>query len=86
MLFVREGIPSELVSKQNSVTEGVFIDINLRKKKWSISCSYNPNRENHPKLCAKSSSYENFFIVGGFNVCVKEFCMSGIFSWALKIL
>ena len=45
MLFVREEIPSELLSeyKPNSSVENIFIDINLRSKKWLLSCSYNPN-------------------------------------------
>ena len=45
MLFVREEIPSKLLSeyKPNSSVENIFIDINLRSKKWLLSCSYNPN-------------------------------------------
>ena len=45
MLFVREEIPSKLLSeyKPNSSVENIFIEINLRSKKWLLSCSYNPN-------------------------------------------
>ena len=46
MLFVKENIPSKLLSVENSPTETFFVEINLRKKKWLLSCSYNPNREN----------------------------------------
>ena len=84
MLFVREYIPSKLLSVENSPTEAFFIEINLRKKKWLLSCSYNPSRENIENNCETlrksktySSSYENLIIVGDFNVCVDEIFMSG---------
>ena len=64
---------------------GFFVEINLKKKKWSFSCSYNTNRENienHLETLSKcldlcSSSYDNLIIVGDFNVYVDEICMSG---------
>ena len=31
---------------ENSPTEAFFVEINLRKKKWLLSCSYNPINEN----------------------------------------
>ena len=85
MVFVREGNPSKLLSVENSPTEAFFVEINLGKKKWLLSCSYNPNRENienHLETLSKSvalysSSYENLIINGDFNVCVEEICMSG---------
>ena len=46
LFFVREDIPSKLLSVENSPTEAFFVEINLRKKKWLLSCAYNPNREN----------------------------------------
>ena len=84
MLFVRDDIPSKLLSVENSPTEAFFVEINLRKKKWLRSCSYNPNRENienhletlSENLALYSSSYENLIIVGNCNVCVEEICMS----------
>ena len=33
MLFVRENIPSKLLSVENSPTEAFFVEINLKKKK-----------------------------------------------------
>ena len=47
MLFVREDIPSKLLSVEISPREAFFVGINLRKKKWLLSCSYNSNREAH---------------------------------------
>ena len=45
MLFVREEMPSKLLSeyKWSSSVENIFIEINLRSKKWVLSCFYNPN-------------------------------------------
>ena len=45
MLFDRQEVPSKLLSayKPNSSAENIFIEINLRSRKWFLSCSYNPN-------------------------------------------
>ena len=45
MLFVREEIPSKLLSeyKPNSSVENIFIEINLRSNKCFLSGTYNPN-------------------------------------------
>ena len=45
MLFVREDIPSKLLPNVNPSfnIENIFVEINLRSKKWLISGSYNPN-------------------------------------------
>ena len=84
MLFLREDIPSKLLSVENSPTDAFFNEINIRKRKWLFSCSYNLNRENtenHLETLSKnlalySSSYENLIIIGDFNVCVEEISMS----------
>ena len=45
LLYIREDIPSKLLSTERNLTEAFFVKINLRnKKKWLISCSYNPKR------------------------------------------
>ena len=43
MLFIRDNIPLRLLKPGNlpSNTEALFIEINLCKKKWLISCGYN---------------------------------------------
>ena len=46
MLYVREDIPSKLLLTDNQPIEGFYIEINLRKKKWLLCGSYNPNRNN----------------------------------------
>ena len=78
MLFVREEIPSKLLTacKQNSSVENIFIEINLRSKKWLLSCPYNPyltllnkHIQNMSRgLDVYSPKYDNFMILGDFNV------------------
>ena len=46
MLYVREDIPSKLLSIENRTSEGFYIEINLRKKKWLLCDTYNPHRNN----------------------------------------
>ena len=54
----------------------MFIEINIRKIKRLVSCSYNPHKadiKSHLKAIAKnldsqSSKYDNFIALGDFNV------------------
>ena len=43
MVFVREDIPSKVISKETLSIEGMFLELKFRKKKWLLSCSCNPN-------------------------------------------
>ena len=44
LLFIREDVPLKPLP-MNNVIEGFFVEINLRnKKKWILSCSYNPKK------------------------------------------
>ena len=88
LLFIREDIPSKLLPNVNpSSIENIFVEINLRLKKWLISGSYNPNVgliQNHTVNLTKnldfhSSKYENFIVTGDFNAEItnsylEEFC------------
>ena len=75
MLFVREDIPAILIFNEVSPIEGFYVEINLRKQKWLICCSYNTNKHNiskHIKAPSKSTElfsfdYENFLLMGDFN-------------------
>ena len=77
MLFFREDIPSKLWPNidLSGNLENIFVEINLRSKKWLISGSYNPNVshiQNHTVNLSKnldfySSKYENFIVIGDFN-------------------
>ena len=42
MVFVREDIPSWVLSLNKSI-ESLFIELNFHKKKWLHCCTYNPN-------------------------------------------
>ena len=42
-LYVREDIPSSLLKIDTSI-EALYVEINVRKKKWLIGCSYNPHK------------------------------------------
>ena len=60
MLYVREDIPSKHLGVEMSPTEGFYVEINLRKKKWLLFCSYNPNKNNiqfHLENQAKSLAF-----------------------------
>ena len=46
MLFVREDIPCKLLSLENKPMEGFYVEINLRKTKWLLCCSYIPSKSN----------------------------------------
>ena len=89
MLFVREQIPSKLLSgyKWSSSVENVFIEINLSSNKWLLPCSYNPNLtllNNHIQNISRgvdfhSSKYDNFIVLRYFNTetsnpTITEFC------------
>ena len=97
MVFVREDIPSKLISKETLDIEGIFIELNFRKKKWLLSCSYNPNKNtitDHPEILRRnldlySAHYENLIIIGDFNTdinqsCMKSFCESYTLSSLIK--
>ena len=44
MVFVRKDIPSRVLSLNKSI-ESLSIELNFRKKKWLLYCTYNPNRK-----------------------------------------
>ena len=73
---MKEDIPCKLLSLANESMEGFYVEINLRKTKWLLCCSYNPSRSNiafqlqqlNRNLALYSSCYESFMIIGDFNV------------------
>ena len=86
LLYVREDIPSTLLNTELLI-EGFCIEINIRKNKWLLICTYNPNKNlisNHLKEIAEkldnySSKYDNFILLGDLNSeptesAVRDFC------------
>ena len=79
MLYVREYLKAKLLSIDRT-TEGCFVELNLKLTKWLISYWYNPNRSNiysHLEYLSRnvdlySSKYDNYLLVGNFNVSVEE--------------
>ena len=77
LLYIREDIPSKPLPIERDLTlEAFFVEINLHsKKKWLISCSYNPKRAsiaNHLSALSKwtdiyASKYDNLIFIGDFN-------------------
>ena len=74
--YVRDDIPSKFIPMKNCTIESFFIELNLRKKKWILCCTYNPKRSfisgglnitgNNIDLLL--ANYENFFLIGDLNV------------------
>ena len=89
ILYVREDIPSKLISSSctNHGKEYFLVELNLRKQKWLIICNYNPHKtriKGHLECISKeidshSSKYDNFLLLGDFNSepteeAMKSFC------------
>ena len=90
LLFIREDIPCKYIKQitLNNSFEGFFVELNLRSKEWLLGTSYNHHKANIAfhlsnvsvaldKLCA---DYENFILLGDFNVEVKEKNISDFMS------
>ena len=86
LLYSREDRPSTLLNSDMSI-ERFSIEINIRKKKWFLVCTYNPNNSlisNHLKEIGQnldnySSKYDNFIILGDLNSeptesSIRNFC------------
>ena len=80
MFFVREGIPAKLIASETALVEGLYVEVKLKKQKWFISCSYNPNKSmicQHMEPLAKNmdmycSTYKNFIFLGDFNASMEH--------------
>ena len=80
MLYFRDDIPTNLIEVEKKPIEGFYVKKNLRSDKWLIDCSNNLHKNtigNHlralsEKLVIYSTSYDNFIILGDFNVEMKK--------------
>ena len=86
LLYIRDDIPSKLIESKMTI-EGLFVEINLRKKKWLLCCSYNPKKSlisNHLQeignnLDLLSSKFDNYLLMSAFNAepnepAISDFC------------
>ena len=70
MLFIRNDIPAKVVSTDDRSIESFYAELNFRKKKWLLNCSYNPKHnsiESHldslsNSIDSLSSKYDNFIL------------------------
>ena len=77
LLYVRDDIPSQLLTdyKIKDNLELFFVEVNIQKKKWLLSCSYNPHLNKCLDVYLKS--YDNILIMGDLNSEVSENCLDG---------
>ena len=78
----RNNITAKLLKSENLPSDiaAIFIEMNIKSKKWLLCCTYNPNKvliENHlrqpqKQLETTSERYEHFLIMGDFNADVSD--------------
>ena len=79
-VLLREYTPCSILNIKQLTIEALFVEINLRKRKWLFSFSYNPHKNlivTHLSgikvvLDVLSSKYENIIIIADFNLEPKE--------------
>ena len=89
LVYVGEDIPAKSIKVPyiSKETECLAIELNLRKMKWLITCSYNHHKDNISnhlvnlsKILDKNlSKYERILCVGDFNSEVTEVSMKNFF-------
>ena len=82
---MRQDIPARLLATSSAKDfEGFFVELNLRKNKIFMHCSYNPAKSNvssHLSIVGRSldsymSCYDNFLVIGDLNSEISEIAMS----------
>ena len=97
VLYDREDIPSRQISFKNDDkdVEHFFVEINLHRKKWLVSCSYNSQLQFIDKhlfhlgkgFDSLSSKYDDYTLMGDFNAELSNnFANSFCGSYSLKCL
>ena len=89
MFNVKEDILVKRLSVEPLPAECLFVETNLRRRKWLVCCPYNVHKDNitnylqliRKKLDLYSSNYESIILVGDFNSktndkCMNDFCES----------
>ena len=81
LIYIREDIPCKVLKNHlpNNV-EGLFVELNLRNKKWLLFGGYNPNKENisyflnhiSKDLDTLIGNYDNLLLIGDFNSQMEE--------------
>ena len=85
MIFVKEDIPSKLLTKHNFPmdVEGLFVELNFRKSKWLLFGTYHPPAQNDQyffncidKALDTYSNYEYVLLARDFNAKDDKPCLS----------
>ena len=85
MLYIREDMPSRLLTeyKPSENVECLFVEINIRRKKWLLCCSYNPDKNNisyhlhHLNKCLDVYlKHYNLLILGDLNADLEDGCLN----------
>ena len=80
-MYIREDILSRLLQcKSQCNIESLSVDINLKKRKWFLNCSYNHDRNSvsshldslNRVIDEHSKTYDNFILIGDFTVGIDE--------------
>ena len=76
MLYIREDITARLLTeyKQPENIECLFVEINIRRKKWLLCCSYNPHKNKGQDVYLKH--YDNLLILRDLNSDLKDGCLN----------
>ena len=75
LLYIREDIPSRLRnSKFKTGIENISVEINLRKRKWFLNCSFNRTTDEFSK------KYDNVIFLGDFNTYINDNAMKSFCS------
>ena len=85
MLFIRSDIPAKVISTDKNPFESFYVELNFRKKKWLLNCSYNPNNNNiesrlnclSRSIDSLSSKYGNLILLDDFNSYMDDSPMIG---------
>ena len=82
LLYVREDIPCKILKEYTpeKPIENIFVEINLRARKWPLSSSYNTKKKlivDHLHCFGSgidfySSKYDNFVVLGDLNTEVSD--------------
>ena len=80
MSFIREDIPVKLLSDESEPIEGLYTELNGRKKKWLLRCFYNPNKNKimthldafRRKFDLYSTQYKHLILLDDFKIESKD--------------
>ena len=68
LVYIREDIPSKLIPTDFSNREGFFLELNFRKKKWVLCCSYNPQYRNYKKFSNDDDAFRSELVIENGNL------------------